>query len=151
MPHVTRTGFTIRTPTADDAVRLAGLSTELGYPADAARIGARLARLLDRPDHCLRLATLPTGETIGWIHAFEQCVLEADPWCEIVGLVVDANHRGQGAGRTLVAEVERWARGHHLRTLKVRSNVVRPESHPFYQRLGFNRIKTQHVYRKALE
>jgi len=151
MPHVNQTSLTIRPPTADDALRLAALSSELGYPADAVRIGARLTRLLGRPDHCLRLAASPTGETIGWIHAFEQCVLEADPWCEIVGLVVDAGHRGRGAGTTLVGEVERWARGRHLSTLKVRSNVVRTESHPFYQRLGFDRIKTQHVYRKALE
>lgn len=150
MNQVAQTGLIIRTPAQDDAARLAALSTELGYPADSDRIGARLTRLLDRADHCLRLAASAAGETIGWIHAYEQCVLEADPWCEIVGLVVDPSHRGQGAGRTLVAEVEGWARARALRVLKVRSNVVRTESHPFYQRLGFDRIKTQHVYRKAL-
>jgi GNAT superfamily N-acetyltransferase len=148
--QTTQSGLTIRTPTADDAARLAALSTELGYPADPERIRTRLLRLLDRPDQCLRLAASPAGETIGWIHAHEQCVLEADPWCEIVGLVVDPQHRSQGAGRALVDQVERWARARGLRVLKVRSNVVRPESHPFYQRLGFDRIKTQHVYRKAL-
>ena len=34
--------------------------------------------------------------------------------------------------------------------LLVRSNVTRPESHPFYERLGYERIKTQHSYRKTL-
>jgi hypothetical protein len=28
--------------------------------------------------------------------------------------------------------------------------VAREESHPFYQQLGYVRIKTQHVYRKPL-
>ena len=40
------------------------------------------------------------------------------------------------------------ARG--LPEVSVRSNVVREESHPFYERLGYTRAKTQHVYRKAL-
>jgi GNAT superfamily N-acetyltransferase len=144
------TGLTIRQPLADDAPRLATLSSELGYPATADGIGARLARLLGRADHCLRVVESSAGETIGWIHAYEQCILESEAWCEIGGLVVDASHRGRGAGQTLVAEIEAWARARGLATVKVRSNVVREDSHPFYQRLGYARIKTQHVYRKPL-
>jgi hypothetical protein len=34
--------------------------------------------------------------------------------------------------------------------MTVRSNVVRAESHPFYERLGYVRSKTQHAYRKHL-
>jgi hypothetical protein len=35
--------------------------------------------------------------------------------------------------------------------ISVGSNVVRPESHPFYEHLGYQRAKTQHAYRKRLE
>jgi hypothetical protein len=28
--------------------------------------------------------------------------------------------------------------------------VTREESHPFYERLGYTRVKTQHAYRKRL-
>jgi predicted N-acetyltransferase YhbS len=136
----------IRAPRAGDAPRLAALSTELGYPASAADIAGRLVRLLERGDHCLRVAESPGGEVIGWIQAEERHVLEAGAWCEIVGLVVDGEHRGRGAGRALVGEVEIWARSRGLRTVKVRSNVTRAESHPFYHRLGYTRAKTQHVY-----
>jgi GNAT superfamily N-acetyltransferase len=142
--------LTIRQPVAEDAPRLASLSSELGYPATGAEITARLARLLGRADHCLRVAESPSGEAIAWIHAHEQAILESAPWCEIAGLVVDPAHRGEGAGRALVTAVEAWARERGLAVVKVRSNVVRQESHPFYQRLGFDRIKTQHVYRKPL-
>ena len=31
----------------------------------------------------------------------------------------------------------------------VRSNVVRPESHPFYEKIGYERKKTQHVYARS--
>lgn len=143
-------GLTIRPPIGQDARRLAALSSELGYPATGREIAARLSLLLERPDHCLRVAQSSGGDTIGWIHAYEQCILESDAWCEIVGLVVDPNHRSQGAGRALVAAVESWARARGLATMKVRSNIVREESHPFYQHLGYARIKTQHVYRKSL-
>ena len=34
--------------------------------------------------------------------------------------------------------------------MSVRSDIVRAESHPFYQRVGYERAKTQHVYRKRL-
>jgi hypothetical protein len=33
----------------------------------------------------------------------------------------------------------------------VRSNVVRAESHQFYERLGYARVKTQHAYRKRID
>ncbi len=140
----------IRAPRAGDAPRLAALSAALGYPAAAAEITGRLARLLEREDHCLRVAESPEGEVIGWIQAEERHVLEAGTWCEIVGLVVDGGHRGRGAGRALVGEVEAWALGRGLHTMKVRSNVTREESHPFYQRLGYTRAKTQHVYLRAV-
>ncbi|HTC23585.1 MAG TPA: GNAT family N-acetyltransferase [Gemmatimonadales bacterium] len=139
----------IRAPRPDDASRLAELSTQLGYPATAGDIGGRLSRLLPRTEHLLRIAESPEGDVIGWIHAEERQILETGPWCEIMGLVVDAAHRGQGAGAALVADVEAWARERGLRTVKVRSNVVREESHPFYLRLGYTRSKTQHVYLKA--
>ena len=140
----------IRTPRPGDVPRLAALSTQLGYPASDGDIAGRLSRLLERADHCLRVAESPTGEVIGWVQAEERHILEAGAWCEIVGLVVASAHRGRGAGRALVGEIEAWARARGLRTVKVRSNVIRAESHPFYQRLGYARAKTQHVYLKPV-
>jgi GNAT superfamily N-acetyltransferase len=64
--------------------------------------------------------------------------------------VVDARERGRGVGRRLVAAVEEWARARGLEQIAVRSNVTREESHPFYEHLGYTRVKTQHAYRKRL-
>lgn len=144
-------GLTIRGPGPEDAARLASLSSELGYPATARQIAARLADLVPRADHCVRLAQSLSGEVVGWVHAHDQLILEADPWCEIAGLVVAAGQRGKGVGRALLGAVEAWARSRGRTVVKVRSNVVRQESHPFYEHQGFARIKTQHVYRKQLE
>jgi len=139
----------IRAPRPNDAARLADLSTQLGYPASAEDIAGRLSKLLARPEHFLRVAESSFGEAIGWVHAEEREILESGPWCEIMGLVVDAAQRGHGAGRALVSAVEAWARERGIRTMKVRSNVAREDSHPFYLRLGYARSKTQHVYLKS--
>jgi S-adenosylmethionine decarboxylase len=49
-----------------------------------------------------------------------------------------------------VAAVEEWAAKRRIELVTVRSNVSRIESHPFYQSLGYLRVKTSHVYRKRL-
>jgi GNAT superfamily N-acetyltransferase len=90
------------------------------------------------------------GEVVGWIHALELELLEVERHCEIAGLVVDVAYRGQGGGRQLVEAAERWAAGRGNANMHVRSNVVRPESHPFYERMGYARVKTQHAYHKTL-
>ena len=97
------------------------------------------------------MATLSDGRVVGWLHGSEQELLESGRRCEIVGLVVDPEHRGRGIGRRLIAAVEQWAVGRGLEQMTVRSNILRSESHPFYQRLGYVQTKTQHAYRKRLE
>ncbi|MEP7325851.1 MAG: GNAT family N-acetyltransferase [Gemmatimonadota bacterium] len=110
----------------------------------------RLLRLLQRAENTILVAILPSGKVVGWLHGSEQELLEAGSRCEILGLVVDPRHRGQGIGRQLVTAVEEWAASRGLDQVSVRSNVTRAESHPFYERLGFVRAKTQHAYRKRI-
>jgi GNAT superfamily N-acetyltransferase len=141
---------TIRRAAGRDAPRLAELSGVLGYPAAAAELGPRLERLLASSQDVVLVAESATGEVVGWLHGAEQELLESGRRCEILGLVIDPEHRGRGIGRCLVAAVEAWARARHLEQMTVRSNVARTESHPFYERLGYARAKTQHAYRKRL-
>src|SRR5438270_9973603 len=124
---------TIRPATVADAPRIAELSGVLGYPIAAEAAAARLKYLLARSEHLVLVAEI-TG-VVGWIHASEQHLLESGLRCEIVGLVVAADHRGKGIGRRLVARVERWAAERRVERLSVRSNLARAESHPFYERL----------------
>jgi GNAT superfamily N-acetyltransferase len=140
--------LTIRKATAADATAIAQLSGQLGYPAKSAVMAERLGRVLQRDDHVVFVAE--TAEVVGWTHAGEQEILEVGTLCEIWGLVVADSQRGKGVGRRLIEAVEDWARRRQLTEVSVRSNVIRPESHPFYERTGFARFKTQHAYRKRL-
>lgn len=140
----------IRHATVDDAPRLAELAAQWGYPADADALRGPLSRLLARLDQSVLVATNDSGTIAGWIHVGEQDLLESGRRAEILGLVVDEKARGQGLGRALVAEAERWAASRGLHEMSVRSNVLRAEAHPFYEAVGYERVKTQHVYSKKL-
>ena len=141
---------TVRTATLLDAPRVAELCGVLGYPVNADLMTERLARVVERSEDTVLVAVLASGRIVGWLHASERQLLEMGRYAEILGLVVDAAHRSLGVGRELVARAEAWTRSRGLADLHVRSNIVRTESHPFYERLGFVRVKTQHAYRKAL-
>ena len=143
--------MTIRGARLADAPRLAALSGVLGYPVASDVLAQRLGRLLARAEHVVLLAEAPAAHVVGWLHGAEQELMEYGRRFEILGLVVDAEHRRHGVGRRLVTAMEEWALQRGLKAVTVRSNIVRPESHPFYEGLGYVRIKTQHAYQKTLE
>jgi GNAT superfamily N-acetyltransferase len=109
----------------------------------------RLGVLLRDERH--RVAVVAAGERLlAWMHVEHRSSRERGDRAELMGLVVDANARGHGWGRKLVEAAEDWASERGLTSMTVRSNVVRDGSHPFYERLGYARSKTQHVYAKAI-
>lgn len=134
---------------AGDAVGIAQLAAELGYPCSEEAIAARLLAMAEGGRH--RVWVAEREERLdGWIVAERRLSLEAGERVEITGLVVDSSARRRGVGRALVAAVEAWARDEGLDTVLVRSNVQRTASHPFYEGLGYVRTKSQHVYARPL-
>jgi len=140
----------VRSMRLPDARRVADLATQLGYPSTEGQIAWRFEALAADPGSAIFVAEDPSGRLVGWTHVILQAFLESDPYAEIAGLVVDSGARRQGAGRALVSAAEAWARERGCATLRVRSNMLRPESRSFYEGVGFAVIKTQHVYEKPL-
>lgn len=132
-----------------DAPAVAALSGVLGYPVEAATMQRRLEDVRDCEERAVFVAE-DEGELLGWVEAAEHNILVAGGVCEICGLVVAEGRRARGVGRRLMQAAEEWARGRGLNQVTLRSNVVRPESHAFYERIGYSRFKTQHAYRKPL-
>jgi N-acetylglutamate synthase-like GNAT family acetyltransferase len=139
----------IRRAKSTDAAGVAELSGILGYPVDRETMQRRLERLVGSEEHVIFVAETG-GKIVGWIHGAEHEFLVVGRMGEICGLVVAEGQRTSGVGRRLIEAIEQWARGRGLEEVSVRSNVVRPESHPFYEKMGYARLKTQHVYRKQL-
>ena len=148
MPE-TRVVVRVRNARMADAERFAVLSGQLGYPTTAAKVRVRLRHFLKDRDHAIWVAEVQRGRVIGWIHVFVRRLLESDPEAEIGGLVIDENFRGRGAGKLLVERAERWAKEKHMKSVCLRSNIVRKEAHRFYQQLGYEIVKTQHAFRKV--
>jgi predicted N-acetyltransferase YhbS len=140
----------IRRARSADASRLASLTVQLGYPVTADAMADRLATMLDLARDLILVSCDDQDQAVGWIHVCERQLLEADDYCEIAGLIVDSAHRRGGRAARLVAAAERWVRARGHARITVHSNIVRAESHPFYERVGYARVKTQHVYQKAL-
>ena len=129
----------VRAPTSADAAAIAELLDQLGYPASAADVTARLERLdafsyatVLVAEHDRRIVGLVTGHVFPSIHA-----------TPIVGwlttLVVHSDAHGLGIGRTLAAAVEGWARQQGAVRISVTSGKQRAAAHAFYERIGYER------------
>ncbi len=141
----------IRPMTQQDAGEVAGLSTQLGYPASASEVQRRFFGVVQASAGAVFVAESAGGKVIGWLHVFGQRLLETAQFAEIGALVVDGAARRQGAGRALVAAAERWAREAGYGAIRVRSNTARTAARPFYEARGFELVKTQYVFQKALD
>jgi GNAT superfamily N-acetyltransferase len=139
----------IRHATADDAEALASLATQLGYPSDAPQTAQRLQHLAT--GCAIVLVAVDEGLALGWIHAGVQASLLLDNTAEIMGLIVDQPHRGQGIGQALLSAAQLWAVQNGCSTLLVRTNIVRQRAHGFYFQNGFQHTKTSLTLTKRLD
>ena len=140
----------IRRARAGDSARLAELSSQLGYPTDAAEMRQRFRRVRSAERHAVFVAETPNGGVIGWAQVSVTPVLEAELRAELNGLVIAEGQRSLGAGWKLLQEAERWAERRGCKSMSVRSNVIRERAHRFYERHGYEHYKTQKAFRKTL-
>jgi GNAT superfamily N-acetyltransferase len=141
-------GLIIREAKKTDAVALAKLSGELGYPTTTTEMESRFDKLLSKSDNGIYVAELDS--IVGWIHVAVIQSLESNPFVEICGLVVAELHRGTGIGTQLVATAENWAQEKGYNQIRVRTNILREETRKFYRHVGFQSKKTQEVFDKII-
>jgi len=141
---------TVRGMTAEDAERVAALSEELGYPSTPAQIAARFQAVQERSDASVFVAADASGRVQGWVHVYGRYHLESDRTAEIGGLVVASESRGRGIGRSLMDAAESWARARGYGQVRLGSNVLRAETHRFYQNLGYTIAKSHYRFQKSI-
>ena len=127
----------VRAARPEDATELARLSTQLGYPADAGVIPARLARLASAGnaqafvavagDNVVGMATIHLRYTIN----------HESPIAQLTLLVVDETNRTRGVGRRLVSAVEEFAKAHGAKRINVTTALHRSDAHAFYEAIGY--------------
>jgi GNAT superfamily N-acetyltransferase len=125
------------------------LGLQLGYPVDEVAVARRLERYGGLDTHLLVVAE-QDGVVVGWAHILERALLQEPLHAEIGGLVVDETARGSGVGKALIDAIDAWASARAYHGLWLHSRIERPEAHAFYPALGFDRIKTSHVYYRTV-
>jgi GNAT superfamily N-acetyltransferase len=141
---------TIRVATSADAVELATLSGQLGYPADAPAVVRRLDGVTSHHAGGVLVAIDPQDGLAGFAHVEPRRPLITEPFAELAALVVSEAARGQRIGSALLAAAEAWAREQGFANMRVRSNVIRERAHRFYLREGYAEKKRQAVFLKQL-
>ncbi|MDQ3997609.1 MAG: GNAT family N-acetyltransferase [Gemmatimonadota bacterium] len=143
--------LSIRAASSDDAGALASLLGELGYPSEADRVRARLARVLgaggQRATDCVFVAAdARTADVLGLLslHRFAGLHDDADV-ALITGLVVAERARGLGVGRQLVDSAVDTARRWGCTRLMVTTHVRRAGAHAFYESIGFELTGRRYV------
>jgi GNAT superfamily N-acetyltransferase len=135
----------IRDMSEHDAAAINALSAQLGYSITIEQTLANIKSVLRTTGHGAFVA-MYENDVIGWIGMAQAVQIESAPFCEIRGLIVDEKYRGKGIGKLLIEKAKQWSKATGNKTLRLRTNVIRKETHLFYQHLGFKEIKEQKVF-----
>lgn len=127
----------VRECTAPDAVAVAALLGELGYPATPESVPGRLARLA-HGGRAVALAAVRGDVVVGLATVHLLAGLHAsNDVAQLTALVVTDTARRHGVGRQLVSAAEEWARSRGCQRIFVTTALHRHAAHAFYERLGY--------------
>jgi ribosomal protein S18 acetylase RimI-like enzyme len=139
--------ITLRPARPSDAVAIATLFTDEGYPAGPSDILARLEHF-NTPQS--RVVVAEHDEVIlGFIAVHAMARFEHDDWIlRILALVVDAGARERGVGRSLMAEAERIGLELGAAFVELTAGHHRPEARHLYESLGYDPTVTAYLRKK---
>lgn len=140
----------IRNANPTDSESLNELVSQLGYLSDLEKTKKRLNVLLTEDKYNVLNVAIFESKIIGWIHSFYALRLESDAFVEIGGLVVHDQYRNKGVGKLLVDSITQWAKDKECKTIRVRCNTKRIESHLFYEKINFQLNKEQKIFDKKI-
>lgn len=130
-----------------DAVRIAALFTDEGYPAGASDIVARLERFSS--EQAAVIVADIDGEVMGFVAVhliprFEH----GDHIARVLALVVDQGARERGLGGQLMGEAERVARDAGAAFVEITAGHHRPEARHLYESLGYDASVTAYLRKR---
>ena len=134
--------ITVRPARMEDLERLVGLldllfTIEADFRPDPARQQQGLALLLDDERARVLVAERADGVVGMCTGQLVVSTAEGGPALLVEDVVVDANHRGRGVGRALLAALADWASSRGVRRLQLLADGTNGPALAFYDRLGW--------------
>ena len=140
----------IRPASIGDAAAIAALLPDLGYPASADEVRARLAAIAGLP-RCVVAVAESGGEVVAVLHLACTISIARGNGVELVALVVRAGLQGHGLGQACVRWAIAWSREQGETRLRLRSGAEREAAHRFYRKLGFAQTRASETFELKLD
>lgn len=131
----------------EDAPSIAELMMQLGYDVPADVVRERIYSL--HSTHEVLVAILDSC-VVGWLAVSLQDAFVTGRDVLIEGFVIAEQHRSRGIGATLLSMADDWCRQQGCGAIRVQTNVRRERAHRFYERNGYELLKTQHQFVRFL-
>ena len=127
----------IRQAVEDDFHDICLLSQELGYECDEQKVKERIKYILKNTKDIIFVAR-QADEVIGYIHGSPYELIFADSLVNILGVVVNKQHRNLGVGGKLMEKLESWAKENGFSGVRLVSGEDRLNAHKINEITGEN-------------
>ncbi len=135
----------VRLANPEDADSISGLMAQLGYPASPALLEEKLRAFESDPLDQVFVAVL-NDRLVGVVSCHVTSLFhQAGSLGRITSFVVDENLRGRGAGKSLLAEAEKFFQSSGCVRYEVTSGDHRGDAHDFYRANGFTEDERRFV------
>ncbi|OSP86015.1 hypothetical protein B9W73_12575 [Lactococcus lactis] len=88
------------------------------------------------------------GQVAGYVQAHKYLGTFGDLFVNIMGLAVSKDFQGHGVGKALMIAAENWAQEIGAEGVRLNSGSERTEAHKFYEKIGYDKSKTQAKFQK---
>lgn len=88
------------------------------------------------------------GQVAGYVQAHKYIGTFGDLFVNIMGLAVSKDFQGNGVGKALMFAAENWAQEIGAEGVRLNSGSERTEAHKFYEKIGYDKAKTQAKFQK---
>jgi predicted N-acetyltransferase YhbS len=126
------------------------LSQQLGYEYDEQKVKKRIEYILENTKDIIFVAE-QGDEVIGYIHGSPYELLFADSLVNILGVVVNKQHRNLGVGGKLMEKLEFWAKENGFSGVRLVSGADRLDAHKFYESHEYVYTKNQKNFIKIFD
>lgn len=123
-------------------------SNEMQYRSD--EIENCIKQMREKSENKIFIAQNEEGKAVGYVFTGICYYLGANPFAEIIQLLVDKDYRSQGAGAMLVDHVCTYYKPQGINDIKLHSRVDRERAHNFYRAHGFREFKQSKFFEKEL-